>query len=372
MVKITDPNEDKNEPTNTGSTNYNNGKLTDNIIKDMLKAENKQSTTALNIRLETNITDQIELYANEHNTTKTEVIKKILTEHYSNKKITKGTFKLKEPVTLIIPRSEELLTEYIRNEVNIVSTIQTNNNSTTTINPLDPQVTLYNTENGYTLETLTHANNILDMYDKDIECYTFSLYSPEDSKREVEKLMDKGFLGVYDILEYPILYHRGLLYINIINEEKVTPLLIDVLCCGNELIQALIIDKDRAIELARLSKNMDLIRFLHETNEYVSISEMVLYDKTNKELREDNKILKKINTMLNEENNDLKIELESELECSRTIFNEKQDNEENNYIKHLKTENKELRTRIKKFEEKETNIKTKLAKVEEILKEYQS
>lgn len=367
MVKITDPNEDKNEPTNTGSTNYE-VELTDDIIKDMLKAENKQSTTALNIRLETNITDQIELYANEHNTTKTEVIKKILAEHYSNKKITKGTFKLKEPVTLIIPRSKELLTEYMKKEVNIITTIQHNG---ATINPLDPQVELYNMgEGAYSLKTLTHVNNILDMYNEETESYTFTSKWKEDTGGEIQKIIEAGFLPVLNFQERLIIYHRGLLYINIIDNEEVTPLLIDVLCVDNDLVRAIIIDHKRAKQLARITHNNYLIDYLNKTEKYINISEMVFYDKTNKKLQEENKNIMEVAKHLQKKYDDLKKEVEAEKEFSRIEDNNKYTKEEKNYIDQLKHENRQLRTKINEYKEKDRRINRQLNKLEDMLNEY--
>lgn len=367
MVKITDPNENQTPPQNKKSSTNGKVKLTDNLIKEMLKPENKQDTTPINIRLETSIANQIEQYANEHDTTKTEVIKEILLEHYSNKKITKGTFKLKEPVTLIIPRSKEMITKYMKEEINLISTIKNYTSGENTINPLDPQVALYNTKDGFILETITETNNILDMYHPEEKYYSFSLENMEnldDIYEEMDKFNYKNIVNNVYEFKYSSLFHRGLMYLNLKHNDMVyTAILIDVICIGNEMVRAVIIDTHRAIELARITNNPELISFLHTTDTYIKVSEMVHYDQTNKELYEENKELKEELKFLKDKYESLRLDHEGVLESLRVDFDNKQDNEALNYMESLEIQNKKLQDKIKEYEEKDLKQKQTLNKL---------
>lgn len=377
MVKITDPNgTDKKThkrvslvDTIEENPHTTNIKLTDNLIKEMLKPENKQETTPINLRLETSIANQIEQYANEHNTTKTEVIKEVLIEHYSNKKITKGTFKLKEPVTLIIPKSKELITEYMKHEINILSSVLINPDNQTSIHPLDPHLALYN-NGGFTLETITEANNILDTYDHErgYYCFTIGLEHKSKMAEEIGYFIENDFLTEDDLDNFPFIYHRGLLYLNIKHEDtEYTALLIDVLCKGNEIIRAAIIDTVRALELARITNNYDLISFLHATDTYIKISEMVSYDTTNKELHEENRELKEELNYLRGKYDSLSREHDLILNSLRDDFDNKQDNEALTYMESLEIQNKKLRAKLNEYEEKTVENKQSLKELKDIL-----
>lgn len=372
MVKITDPNETGKSSTNrysTAATDTPNTKLSNSLIKEMLRPENKQDTTPINLRLETSIANQIEQYANEHNTTKTEVIKEVLTEHYSNKKITKGTFKLKEPVTLIIPNSKQLRTQYAENEINIISSVLMNPDNQTSINPLDPQTPLYD-KGGFTLETITEANNILDTYDNERGYYHFTIgvgYRNEMSE-EIGYLIENNFLPEEKLEVFPYMYHRGLLYINLKEEDTgYTALLIDVLCEGNEIIRAVIIDTGRALELARITNNHELIGFLHATDTYIKISEMVHYDVTNQELLEENRELIEELNYLRGKYDDLQMEHELVLNSLRVDFDNKQENEAIKYTESLEIQNKQLRAKLREYEEREFDNRKTLTELKELL-----
>ena len=370
MVKITDPNEKQTPPQNKKSSTNGKVKLSDSLIKEMLKPENKQDTTPINIRLETSIANQIEQYANEHDTTKTEVIKEVLIEHYSNKMITKGTFKLKEPVTLIIPRSKELLTQYMEHEINLVSTVNNYTGGKNTINPLDPQVALFNTKEGFTLETLTEANNILDMYNPEEKYYHFTigLEYKKEMAEEIGYFIDNGFLNESELDNFPYIYHRGLMYVNLKQDNNFyEALLIDVLCIGNELVRAVIVDTLRAIELARITNNRELISFLHDTDTYINISDMVQYDQSNKELHEENRNLKEEIKQLKYDYDNLKLEHSSILESLRSDFDNKQDNDVLSYTEALEVQNKKLQSKINEYEEKELEYRKLLAKLKDVL-----
>ena len=239
MVKITDPFKENKEHNRTvqavtkpDTLTNPNIKLTDKLIKEMLKPESKPKTTQVNLRLETSITDQLKVYANEHDTTMTEIIKDIIADYYQNKKINKSTFKLKEPVNLIIPKSRTLLHEYIENEVNIVSSIK-QYGTQVNINPLDPQVNVYETSTGgYELVNVTQGNNILDVFDHENRCYRFKVN--DDFLNDTED---------DDEDKYTYSLHRGLLLVNVPSfiydkpEDSLDTLLIDISVSDGYLIR---------------------------------------------------------------------------------------------------------------------------------------
>ena len=359
MVKISNPFEENNNSNkNKQDTHKLEVSLTPTTIKKMLKPVNKQSTTPVNLRLETSIADQIKIYANEHDTTMTEVIKDIITEYYFNKKITRGSFKIKEPVNLIIPKSMELVKEYVENEVNIVSSIKQYDDHTT-INPLDPQNNLYNnSSSGYEIITVTQANNILDVYNEEDNCYSFmSEYVFYEDPVITEDLEDEVYKNSS---------HRGLLIVTIKDTltETINSLLIDVLTFGNELTRALIITPERAIELARITGNMELISFIDKIEDYSNIWELVSYDNTNKELTNENHEIKQIMSNLIDENESLKLENESLTEEIKETFLEVKDNEYNTYVELIEKENKKLKNELKTLELKE---KARVSDMEDIL-----
>lgn len=337
----------------------------------MVIPDNKTKTSSLNIRLETSIVNQIENYSKEHNTTKTEVIKEILINHYANKKINKSTFQLKEPVTLIIPKSTELLTEYIEHEINILSTVQFKPDNETSINPLDPQLELYNTKEGFYLEVITEANNLLDSYN-DLGGYYHYSIDTEKQYYEMVNFQETGLIDETEFNDLPFIYHRGLQYINVKNEDKMTAVLIDVLCVGNELVRAVIIDKERALELARITNNHELISFIHQTDNYINISELVSYDMTNQELRKENMELNQVIKSIHEDYDNLKLEHESILESLKSDFNDKQDNDFINYTEALEIENKKLHNKIKEYEERELEYKKTLHDLEDVFSKMSS
>lgn len=376
MVKITDPFKENKERKNVShmdtdpdTPNNPNIKFTDKQIKEMLKPESKQKTTQVNLRLETSITDQLKVYAKEHDTTMTEIIKDIITEYYQNKKINKSTFKLKEPVNLIIPKSKTLLHEYIENEVNIVSSIK-QYGTQVNINPLDPHINTYETSTGgYELIHITQANNILDVFDQDNKCYRFRL--------------DDGFFGdpvndteTFDKDQYTYSFHRGLLMVNIPSfmydkpEDSLETLLIDILVSDGYLIKASIITKGRAIELARKTGNMELIGFIRSIDEYTYISELVKYDNTNRELTKENHEIKQTITALIDENETLKLENESLNEEIKNNFTEVKNDDYNKYVEGIEHENKELKDRVRALELQEDERTQKIDKLYQMLSEY--
>lgn len=364
MVKIHNTPEERNKETDKKPKGLEKN-IDESLILEMVIPDNKTKTSSLNIRLETSIVNQIEQFSKEHNTTKTEVIKDILINHYANKKITKSLFQLKEPVTLIIPKNPELITEYIEHEINILSTVHFNPDNETSINPLDPQLELYNTKEGYHLEVITEANNLLDSYNDLWGYYSYTV----DTEKQYYEMADLQEIGVIDETEFndlPFIYHRGLQYINVKNEDTITAVLIDVLCVGNELVRAVIIDRDRALELARITNNHELISFIHQTDNYISISELVSYDRTNQELRKENIELKQVIKGLHNDYDDLKFEHDSILESLKSDFNDKQGNDIINYTEALEIENKKLQDRIKELEERELEYKKTLHDLESV------
>lgn len=353
MVKITDPfKENKKElhdravHTDPETPFKPNIKFTDNILKEMLKPVSKSKTTQVNLRLETNITDQLKVYAKEHDTTMTEIIKDILTEYYQNKKINQSTFKLKEPVNLILPKSKTLLHEYIENEINIVSSIK-QYDTQVSINPLDPQVNLYETSTGgYELVNVTHGNNILDVFDPDNRCYHLELDYYDD-----------------DLFTYSD--HRGLLMVNVPSfiynkpEDSLDTLLIDILISDGKLIHASIITKERAMYLAKATDNMELLHFIHSIDEYNYISELIDYDNSNRELTKENHEMKQVITNLIDENENLKLENDGLIEEMKNNFEEVKNDDYNQYVERIEQENKKLKNKIRALElqEEERNIK---------------
>ena len=368
MVKITDPNK---ENKRTSQKDYTvelpttEVKLTDGLIKEMLKPVSKKSTTPINFRLDTDIVNELKLYAEETDTTITEVFKDILTEYYSNKKITKGTFNLKYPVNLIIPKSKTLLYEYIENSINVVSTVKETVKGTD-INPLDPHVKLYESSTGgYELVHVTQANNILDVFDYDNKCYRF--------------MLEDGFLGdpvtPEDVIDnrYTYSFHRGLLLVNVpelSSESEIETLIIDTLVSDGKLMSAYIIDTDRAKEIARTTGNMDLIRFINSIQETNFISNLVTYDNSNRELTKENHELKEVISKLIDDNETLKLEVETLNNDFKDRFNEVEDNDYLNYVKTLEKENKGLKAKVKELELKDVRINEIISSMEVELKEY--
>lgn len=368
MVKITDPNKE-NKRTSQKDHDIElpptEVKLTDGLIKEMLKPVSKKSTTPINFRLDTDIVNELKLYAEETDTTITEVFKDILTEYYSNKKITKGTFNLKYPVNLIIPKSKTLLYEYIENSINVISTV-TETVKGTDINPLDPHVKLYEASTGgYELVHVTQANNILDVFDYDNKCYRF--------------MLEDGFLGdpvtPDDVIEdkYTYSFHRGLLLVNVpglSSESEIETLIIDTIVSDGELISAVIIDTDRAKELARTTGNMDLIGFINGISNNNFISNLVTYDNSNRELTKENHELKEVIRKLIDDNETLKLEVETLNNEFKNSFNEIKDNDYLIYVETLEKENKELKAKVKELELKDAKVSKGIDSMEALLKEY--
>lgn len=369
MVKITDPN--KENKKRLSSIDYDvelpptEVKLTDGLIKQMLKPVSKKSTTPINFRLDTNIVSELKLYAEENDTTITEVFKDILTEYYSNKKITKGTFNLRKPVNLIIPKSKTLLYEYIENTINVVSTVKETVKGTD-INPLDPHLTLYETSTGgYELIRVTQANNILDVFDNDNKCYRAKvedgfLGNPVTSEEEIENMYD------YSI-------HRGLLLVNVpafTSENEIETLIISTLVSDNELIGAYIINPDKAIELARITGNMELISFIRGISENSFISNLVDYDNSNRELTKENHDLKEIISKLIDDNETLKLEVETLNNKLKENFTEDNDNNYLKYVESLEKENKELKNEVKELERKFNEKMTRINEMAKLLEDY--
>ena len=367
MVKIHNTPEERNKGLDRKHKGLDNNIVDESLILEMITPDNKVKTSSLNIRLEKSIVNQIEEYSKEHNTTKTEVIKDILINHYANKKINKGTFKLKEPVTLIIPHSKELLTEYIENEVNIITTVKGNNNNE--INALDPQQSLYNLKGTYSLETITEANNLLDSYDEFGGYYSYNM-DTEQQYYEMFIFHKTELIDEDDFTDFPFVCHRGLMYCNIKNEDVITAVLIDLICMGNELVRAVIIDKERALELARITNNYELISFIHQIDNYVTISELVRYDMTNQELIKENLELKQVIKEIHNDYDNLKFEYDSILESLKSDFNDRQDNDVFKYTEALEIENKKLKDKIRKYEEKDITRSKQLMEIEALIQEY--
>lgn len=345
MVKISNT----PEGINTRPDNQEKEKLTPEIIKKLITEDKKtKSTTSVNIRLETSISNQIELQAKQVNTSKTEIIKGILTDFYNNKMITKGSFNLAEPVNLIIPKSVELIKEYENKKINIISSIVKEKNDTY-INPLDPHNELYN-NTGFELVPLNQGNNILDTYDPEKKCYYDSMIN--DSH-----------------IDYS--YHRGLIIKTIrdTNDNLIT-VLIDLLISENELYGAYLITIDEGIHLSSISNNTELITYLHRLQEYEEITELVSYNNTNKELRDIIKSNEYTIQQLLEENDELKNEIELLNEDSKRMFNEKEDNDLLTYVEELESKNRELEYKLKQYHEESIKSNEILNQLENMIKNH--
>lgn len=365
MVKISNPiKEEENIETINSSLNMD---LTDESFKEMLKPETKKDTTPINFRLETDVVNEIKTYAEENNTTITEVLKDILMGYYNNKKITKGTFNLKEPVNIIIPKSRTLLNRYIQQNVNIISTINETVKGTE-INPLDPHLELYNnSSSGYELIKITRANNILDVLDTENKCYHFNLtgkyywngaetfIAPEETE---DNLLNST--------------HGGLLLVNIPADQymqKLETLIIYTLTIGTKLVKASIITVDTALDLAVESKNNDLMEYINKINEYTFISELVNYDNTNEELSKETEKLKKVIANLLKENEEYKLELETMNNEVRASINQLKENDTVKYAEELEKENEKLTKELETMKDKLNDWQVKADNLRELIKQ---
>jgi len=365
MVKISNPiKEEENNETINSNLNMD---LTDESFKEMLKPETKKDTTPINFRLETDVVNEIKTYAEENNTTITEVLKDILIGYYNNKKITKGTFNLKEPVNLIIPKSRTLLNEYIQQNVNIISTINETVKGTE-INPLDPQLELYNnSSSGYELIKITRANNILDILDTENKCYHFNLtgkyyWNGTETIIAPEEAEDKLLNSI----------HGGLLLVNIPTDQykqKLETLIVYTLTIGTKLIKASIITVDTALDLAIETKNNDLMKYINKINEYAFISELVNYDNTNEELSKENEELSKVIVKLLDENEEYKLEIETLNNEVRNGINQIKEDSTVKYVEDLEKEIKKLTKELETMKAKVKDWQTKADNLRELFKE---
>ena len=383
MVKITDPNQEKNNTDKPHLPHLETPeeiKLTPFLIKDMIKPKNKQETTPVNVRLDKNIVTQIELYATEHNTTKTEVIKDILTEYYRNKKIRQVSFNLNEPVNLIIPKNKKLINQYIEKEINIITSIKRVNNNTI-INPLDPHNTLYNTKQ-YELIQVNQINNLLDEYNPEERCYYF---------QSLPKYMDKFYPALYQLILEDVLdemgntsvnyfFHRGLLLATIIDEEdNVAGLFIDVICMGNSILGAYIITPEEARELAVDTGNTELLNFINNIEENITLTDLISYNMTNEELETENTELKEDIAILSnridvliQANEKLKDKLKQEQELNKKLANENRPDSNSStavYVKSLELKNKELSEQVAEYQKEIQSIHDQVKTTRELIKQ---
>lgn len=326
MVKITNTPEE----INPKKQNKEEQKLTPELIQQMIKQQDKQDkkeTTQLNLRLETSISNQIELQAIQEDTTKTEIIKDILTGFYKNKTLTKGTFNLKEPVTLMIPKNQKLLNEYIEHEINIASSLKFVNGEKY-INPLDPQVNLYETDN-YDTMILTQCNNLLDSYDPVEKCYYDSNYNKSNEEHRTS-------------------IHRGLLIISFEDEDNnLKSVFLRCIIHGNKLTTCHIISENTAIKEAFNTGNGNLYHYIRQLDEYNKVNELVSYNIDYENLWKGFVELKEQCNILLEENSKLKEELE---------FNQNETISEDTLIKRiyeLETENEALTRKLNDYEKRE-------------------
>lgn len=255
-------------------------------------------------------------------------------------------------------------------EINLVSTVENYTGGKNTIHPLDPQTALY--KEGCITETITEANNMLDMYNPEEKYYHFSISNEykQEVTDEITYFLEQGYLNESEINKFPYIYHRGLMYVDLKLDIGYEALLIDVLCIGNELIRAVIVDTLRAIELARITNNCELIGFLHATDTYVKVSEIVQYDHTNKELYEENRELKQEIKTLKSMYESLKLEYDGILESLRVDFDNKQDNEALSYMESLEIQNKKLEAKIKEYEEKDLKHKQTLRELRNMIDNF--
>lgn len=316
MVKITDPKQDKNNNIDMGNIKVDdiidlktNQKITPELLKELLKPRSKQETISTTVRLEKNLSNQIDLYAKQHHTTKTEVIKEIINNYYTGKKVNQVTYDLEDPVTLIIPKSKTLINKYIEKNVNILSSIKGIDDHNI-INPLDPHKKLFNTKE-YEIIQVTQVNNILDEHDPKGKCYSFI---------SLPKYMDKFYPALYElILEdvidetgntndyYRNMIHRGLLLVPVVDTEETTAgLFIDIISMGNQLLGAYIITSEEAIQLATDTGNDELIKFIHEIDTHITLTDLLEESITTEELLQQNTKLNEDITKLMDTNKVLK------------------------------------------------------------------
>ena len=336
MVKITDPKQDKNNNIDMGNIKVDdiidlktNQKITPELLKELLKPRSKQETISTTVRLEKNLSNQIDLYAKQHHTTKTEVIKEIINNYYTGKKVNQVTYDLEDPVTLIIPKSKTLINKYIEKNVNILSSIKGIDDHNI-INPLDPHKNLFNTKE-YELIQVTQVNNILDEHDPNGKCYSFI---------SLPKYMDKFYPALYElILEdvidetgntndyYRNMIHRGLLLVPVVDTEETTAgLFIDIISMGNQLLGAYIITPEEAIQLATDTGNDELIKFIHEIDTHITLTDLLEESITTEELlqqntklNEDIKKLMDTNKVLKDKNKKLTKSLEKEYQLNKEL-----------------------------------------------------
>lgn len=368
MVKITDPRNNSNSKEVNNNDNSETQKLTPELIKEMIKQQDKQDkkeTTQLNLRLETSISNQIELQAIQEDTTKTEIIKEILTDFYNHKTLTKGTFKLKRPVTLMIPKNEKLLNDYIEHGINIVSSLKLINHERY-INPLDPQTNLYETKN-YDTITLTQTNNLLDKYDSEKKCY-YGIYTPEYVFEEENE--EETYYYSQKIEDLDLRVHKGLMFISFENDIKnLKTILIKTVCIDNALIICNIINTEEALKLAKALGDPELIIYINQLDEYNRVDELVGYNTNFENLLKQYRELERNFKVSLQENLELKEEMGIIKDGKYQRPFEEEDNELQKYIKELEFKNIELTRKLKEHEKRGRENEKLILEIRDLIKQ---
>lgn len=303
MVKITDMkevNKINTKPTAETTEQYN-------IKVDPTK---KQKYKNISIRLTDNILNQLNLYAEQTEQSKTNIITELINKKFENKRITRDYFNLNKPTSLLIPTNNELTKQYIENKINLLVDVYEKQDKTT-LQPFTKQELLYNNfEQDLQIITIKQINNSLDVWDNIEQCY-YSIYNLQNPQNKT-------------------LNHLGLLFID--QQKTNNKLIVLVHCYKNKLCSARLINLSYAIDMAIKTDNKVLLDYLENQNEVENIQ--FIYNQYKKEQE-----YKKTIQELQQQNKELK---------------EQKYKYDTNVLNKLSIENKELKERIQQYEKLES------------------
>lgn len=269
MVKITDMKETNkiNKPTLSEPTEqYKNTNPT-----------KKQKYNNISIRLTDNILNQLNLYAEQTQQSKTNIITELINNKFENKRITRDHFNLNKPTQILIPKNFELTKQYIDKKINLLVDVYQKQDKTT-LQPYTKQELLYNNfEQDLQIMTIEQINNSLDVWDNIEQCY-YSIYNLQNPANKTKN-------------------HLGLI---IIDQQKTNnKLFVLVQCYKNKLCSAIIITLSVVIDLAIKTDNIILLDYLENQQEIENIKTIYTqykkeqeYKQTIQQLQQENKELK--------------------------------------------------------------------------------
>lgn len=305
MVKITDMKETNkiNKPTPKEPTEqYKNTNPT-----------KKQKYNNISIRLTDNILNQLNLYAEQTQQSKTNIITELINNKFENKRITRDHFNLNKPTQILIPKTFELTKQYIDKKINLLVDVYQKQDKTT-LQPYTKQELLYNNfEQDLQIMTIEQINNSLDVWDNIEQCYynTYNLQNPANKTKN----------------------HLGLI---IIDQQKTNnKLFVLVQCYKNKLCSATIITLSIAIDLAIKTDNIILLDYLENQQEIKNIQSV--HDQYKKEQE-----YKQTIQQLQQENKELK---EQKYKYDTDILN------------NLSNENQQLKKQIQQYKKLENLVK---------------